>query len=262
MNLDQKTISELAQHLEAAELNASDVVKITDAYPNMDYEDAYAIQYEIRKNKISRGQKFAGLKMGLTSQAKMKQMGVDTPIFGFLMDYMGRGDGQEIKTKELIHPKVEPEIALVTSKELRGPNCSVDDVLSAIDFLVPAMEIIDSRYRDFKFDLKSVIADNTSSSRYVMGGKITDVSGVDLEHLGVVLEKNGEVVATGAGAAVLGHPAKSVAMLADMLASRGETIPTGTFIMTGAITEAIAVDVGDTVTAKFQHLGSVTTRFA
>ena len=86
MNLDQKTISELAQHLEAAELNASDVVKITDAHPNMDYEDAYAIQYEIRKNKISRGQKFAGLKMGLTSQAKMKQMGVDTPIFGFLMD--------------------------------------------------------------------------------------------------------------------------------------------------------------------------------
>ncbi len=122
MNLDQKTISELAQHLEAAELNASDVVKITDAHPNMDYEDAYAIQYEIRKNKISRGQKFAGLKMGLTSQAKMKQMGVDTPIFGFLMDYMGRGDGQEIKTKELIHPKVEPEIALVMSKELRGPN--------------------------------------------------------------------------------------------------------------------------------------------
>lgn len=261
MKLDQKTITELASHLEQAELNAQDVVKITDAHPDMDFDDAYAIQYAIREAKLARGQKFAGLKMGLTSRAKMNQMGVDTPIFGFLMDYMARGDSEEIRVDELIHPKIEPEIAFVTKADLRGPGCHIGDVLGATDFVVPAMEIIDSRYRDFKFDLKSVIADNTSSSRFVAGGRSEDLCKLDLRTLGVVLEKNGEVVATGAGAAVLGHPASSVAMLANMLAARGEHIPAGSYVMTGALTEAVAVAKGDSVTARFQGLGSVSVRF-
>ena len=261
MKLDQKTIRELASHLEQAELNAQDVVKITDAHPDMDFEDAYAIQYAIRAAKLGRGQKFAGLKMGLTSRAKMNQMGVDTPIFGFLMDYMARGDGEEIRVDELIHPKIEPEIAFVTKSDLRGPGCHIGDVLGATDFVVPALEIIDSRYRDFKFDLKSVIADNTSSSRFVAGGRAENLGKLDLRTLGVILEKNGEVVATGAGAAVLGHPASSVAMLANMLAARGELIPAGSYVMTGALTEAVAVGKGDSVTARFQGLGSVSVRF-
>ncbi len=261
MKLAQETINELAAHLEQAELKAQDVVKITDAHPDMDFDDAYAIQYAIRKAKLARGQKLAGLKMGLTSHAKMAQMGVETPIYGFLMDYMARGDGEEIRSDELIHPKVEPEIAFVTKTDLRGPGCHIGDVLAATDFVVPAMEVIDSRYRDFKFDLKSVIADNTSSSRFVAGGQARDPRELDLRTLGVVFEKNGEVVATGAGAAVLGHPANSVAMLANMLGARGEHIPAGTFIMTGAGTEAVAVAKGDTVTARFQELGSVSVRF-
>lgn len=261
MKLDNKIIQELASHLEQAELTAKDVVKITDAHPDMDFEDAYAIQYAIRKAKLARGQRFAGLKMGLTSRAKMSQMGVDTPIFGFLMDYMARGDGGEIGVDDLIHPKIEPEIAFVTKTDLQGPGCHIGDVLAATDFVVPAMEVIDSRYRDFKFDLKSVIADNTSSSRFVAGGRAGDPREIDLRTLGVVLEKNGEVVATGAGAAVLGHPANSVAMLANMLATRGEHIAAGTYIMTGALTEAIAVTKGDSVTARFQGLGSVSVRF-
>ncbi len=261
MKLAQETINELAAHLEQAELKAQDVVKITDAHPDMDFDDAYAIQYAIRKAKLARGQKLAGLKMGLTSHAKMAQMGVETPIYGFLMDYMARGDGEEIRVDELIHPKVEPEIAFVTKTDLRGPGCHIGDVLAATDFVVPAMEVIDSRYRDFKFDLKSVIADNTSSSRFVAGGQARDPRELDLRTLGVVLEKNGEVVSTGAGAAVLGHPANSVAMLANMLGVRGEYIPAGTFIMTGAGTEAVAVAKGDAVTARFQELGSVSVRF-
>jgi 2-oxo-3-hexenedioate decarboxylase len=123
------------------------------------------------------------------------------------------------------------------------------------------MEVIDSRYRDFKFDLKSVIADNTSSSRFVAGGRAGNLRELDLRTLGVVMEKNGEVVATGAGAAVLGHPASSVAMLANMLAARGEYIPAGSYVMTGALTEAVAVGKGDSVTARFQGLGSVCIRF-
>lgn len=261
MSLDQKTIESLAEHLENAELQAQDVIKITDDYPDMDWKDAYDIQWEIRRRKESRGHRVTGLKMGLTSWAKMKQMGVETPIYAFLADYFGLPDGAEVKTDELIHPKVEAEVAVVTNKTLRGPGCHLADVMSAIDYVIPAVEIIDSRYRDFKFDLKSVIADNASSSRFVTGGCVKRIEDVDLKTLGVVMEKNGKVVEVGAGAAVLGHPAASVVMLANMLAERDEDIPAGTFIMTGGITAAVTVEKGDAVTVRYQDLGRVSMTF-
>ena len=261
MQLDQNTIESLAAHLEAAELEARDVTKITDDYPQMDWDDAYAIQDEIRRRKEARGQKTAGLKAGLTSFAKMKQMGVEVPCFGFVSDYMARPDGGEIKMSELIHPKVEAEICVVTKAPLKGPGCHVGTVLAAIDFVLPAVEIIDSRYRDFKFDLKSVVADNTSASRFVVGGRSRDLQDLDLRTLGVVLEKNGQVVAMAAGAAVLGHPAAAIAMMANHLGARGQEIPAGTSIMTGGVTEAIAVAAGDSVSVRFQDLGTVSMRF-
>ncbi|HTT36204.1 MAG TPA: 2-oxo-3-hexenedioate decarboxylase [Burkholderiales bacterium] len=261
MQLSEATIAGLAEHLESAELAGRDVLKITDQHPEMDFEDAYAIQYAIRARKLARGHRMAGLKMGLTSRAKMKQMGVEVPIYGFLMDYMGCPDGGEIDIGRLIHPKIEAEIAFVTKAPLRGPGCHIGEVLAATRFVLPAVEVIDSRYRDFKFDLKSVVADNTSASRFVVGGRARDAAELDLATLGVVVEKNGEVVATAASAAVLGHPANSVAMLANMLAQRGEHIPAGTFIMTGGVTEAIAVAKGDAIHVRVQELGSVTMRF-
>ncbi|MFK8068547.1 MAG: 2-oxo-3-hexenedioate decarboxylase [Gammaproteobacteria bacterium] len=262
MSLDQKTIESLAEHLENAELQAKDVVKITDEYPDIDWKDAYDIQWEIRRRKESRGHRVSGLKMGLTSWAKMKQMGVETPIYAFLADYFSLPDGSEVKTDELIHPKVEAEIAVVTNKILRGPGCHIADVMSSIEYVIPAVEIIDSRYRDFKFDLKSVIADNASSSRFVTGGCARKIEDLDLKTLGVVMEKNGKVVEVGAGAAVLGHPAASVAMLANMLAERGEEIPAGTFIMTGGITAAVGVEKGDAISVRYQDLGSVSMVFS
>lgn len=261
MKLDAHTIAGLAAHLEAAELNARDVTKITDEHPQMDWEDAYAIQDAIRAAKEARGQRTVGLKAGLTSFAKMKQMGVETPVFGFVSDYMARPEGGEIKTSELIHPKVEAEICVVTKAPLRGPGCHLGAVMAAVDFVLPAVEIIDSRYRDFKFDLKSVVADNTSAARFVVGSRVRALDGLDLRTLGVVLEKNGEIVAMAAGAAVLGHPLTAVAMLANHLGARGQEIPAGTFIMTGGVTEAIAVQAGDHVNVRFQDLGSVGMRF-
>ena len=261
MKLNAQTIAGLAEHLESAELAARDVTKITDDHPDMDWEDAYAIQDEIRRRKEARGQRTAGLKAGLTSFAKMMQMGVDTPVFGFVSDYMARPDGGEIKLSELIHPKVEAEICVVTKAPLRGPGCHLGDVLAAIDFVVPAVEIIDSRYRDFKFDLKSVVADNTSASRFVVGSRMRAVDALDLRTLGVVLEKNGRIVATAAGAAVLGPPLTAVAMLANHLGRRGQELPAGTFVMTGGVTEAIPVQAGDHVNARFQDLGLVAMRF-
>lgn len=261
MQLDRATVLRLAEHLEDAELKAHDVTKITDDHPDMDWEDAYAIQDAIRAAKEARGHRIAGLKAGLTSFAKMRQMGVATPVFGFVADYMARPDGSEIVTSELIHPKVEAEICVVTKAPLKGPGCTMADVMAAVDFVVPAVEIIDSRYRDFKFDLKSVIADNTSSSRFVIGGIRKNLENMDLRTLGVVLEKNGEIVSTATGAAVLGHPLTAVAMMADHLGRRGKDIPAGTFVMTGGVTEAIAVTAGDNVTARFHDLGTVSMRF-
>jgi 2-oxo-3-hexenedioate decarboxylase len=261
MKLDKTTIAGLAEHLENAELQARDVTKITDEHPQMDWDDAYAIQDEIRRRKESRGHRTAGLKCGLTSFAKMKQMGVETPVFGFVSDYMARPDGGEIKMSELIHPKVEAEICIVTKAPLKGPGCHIAAVMAATELVVPAVEIIDSRYRDFKFDLKSVIADNTSSSRFVIGGRSRDLDELDLRTLGVVLEINGEIKTMAAGAAVLGHPLAAVAMLANHLGARGQEIPAGSFVMTGGVTEAVAVKAGDNVVVRYQDLGSVSMRF-
>ena len=261
MKLDQATIARLAEHLENAELQAHDVVKITDEHPDMDWDDAYAIQAEILRRKLARGNRVVGLKAGLTSHAMMKQMGVETPCFGFLVDYFSVPDGGEIKIGELIHPKVEPEIAFVLKRALKGPGCHIGAVLAATDFVMPGIEIIDSRYRDFKFDLKSVIADNCSSSRFVLGGQAVPVDELDLRTLGVVMEKNGEIVGIGAGAAVLGHPAAAIAMLANHLGARGEEIPAGTMILSGGVTEAVAVKAGDNVNLRIQSLGSTSVRF-
>ena len=261
MTLAPEIVQQLAQHLENCELDARDTTKITDEYPDMDWADAYAIQNEIRRRKLARGHKVVGLKAGLTSHAKMKQMGVDSPVFGFLADYFAVPDGGECKVGELIHPKVEPEIAFVTHTALRGPGCHLGAVLAAIDLVLPGIEVIDSRYRDFKFDLKSVIADNTSASRFVLGGQARSAAGLDLRTLGVVLEKNGQPVALGAGAAVLGHPATAVAMLANHLGRYGEEIPAGTLILSGGVTEAIPVAAGDHISLRVQHLGGTSIRF-
>ena len=262
MALDPNTIAGLAEHLEACQLQARDTTKITDDHPGMDWDDAYAVQDEILRRKLARGARVVGYKAGLTSHAKMKQMGVDTPVFGFLVDEFVVPEGAEVKTSELIHPKVEPEICFVTRSELRGPGCHIAAVLAACDFVLPGIEVIDSRYRDFKFDLKSVVADNTSASRFVIGGRIAPARDIDLRTLGIVLEKNGEPVAFGAGAAVLGHPAAAVAMLVNHLGRRGQVLPAGSLVLSGGITEAVAVQAGDHVTLRMQHLGSVSLRFA
>lgn len=259
--LSHEQIESLSEHLESAELQVRAVHKITDDYPDLDFEDAYAIQWATRRRKEGRGNRIIGLKMGLTSRAKMRQMSVEEPIYGFLADYFQQAEGGEIDTSKLIHPKVEAEIAFVTKAPLRGPGCHVGQVLAATDFVIPAVEIIDSRYENFRFDLPSVVADNASSSRFVTGGGILSPWETDLRTVGVVLEKNGDPVEVGAGAAVINHPASSVALLANMLAQRDEEIPAGSLILSGGITAAVAVEAGDNVTMRAQGMGSVSMRF-
>ena len=262
MALSPETIAQLAEHLENCQLQAKDTPKITNDHPDMDWDDAYAIQDVILQRKLARGARVVGLKAGLTSHAKMKQMGVTDPVFGFLVDEYVVSEGATVNVSELIHPKVEPEIAFVLMHALKGPGCHIGAVLAATEFVMPGIEVIDSRYRDFKFDLKSVVADNTSAARFVVGGQAIRPEQVDLRTVGVVLEKNGEPVALGAGAAVLGHPAAAIAMLANHLGRRGQEIPAGSLILSGGVTEAVAVNAGDNVTLRVQGMGSVGLRFA
>lgn len=255
------TIEDFAQQLEGAWRERRTIDKLTDHEPRMTIEDGYDVQWALRHRLLNTGNHLGGLKMGLTSRAKMRQMGVDSPIYGFLLQESCVMADSELSIAELIHPRVEPEIALMTGRELRGPGCTIATALAAVEFVVPALEIIDSRYRDFKFDLPSVVADNGSSARHVVGGTARRVQDLDLRTLGVVVEKNGQGVAFGAGAAVLGHPMLSLAMLANLLATREQVVPAGTYVMTGGITEALAAQAGDHFMGRFQGLGCLSIRF-
>ena len=262
MTAQEWVIVSLAERLENAEYQREPLTKVTEEYPELDWDDAYAIQDAIRQRKIDSGHKIVGLKAGLTSTAKMKQMGVNEPVFGFLCDYGAFPNGGAIGIDRFIAPRIEAELAFVTKSDIAGPDCDARRALDATDFVMPAIEILDSRYKNFDFDLTSVIADNTSAAGFLLGGRPRSALELDLQTLGIVLEKNGQVVDTAAGAAVLGDPAESVAMLANNLARRDQVIPAGTFIMTGGVTAAISVQRGDNISASFQGLGRLSARFS
>ncbi len=258
--LSPTDVSKLADTVQHAQDTGSEIHKLTNDFPSMTIDDGYLVQAELLRRWKSDGRTLAGYKGGLTSKAKMVQMGVDVPCFGVLIADTCVPDGGAVAAASLIHPKVEAEIAFVMAKELSG-SVTIDEVLAATDFVLPAIEVIDSRYENFKFDLPSVIADNTSAARYVVGGSPRRVKDLDLRLLGVVMEKNGELVGSAAGAAVMNHPAASVVALVQWLASSGQSLPAGSLVMTGGVTEAIAVQAGDHVTARVQHLGTVGLRF-
>ena len=261
VTLGREEIVRLCERIEGAQTRAYAIPKLTDEYPGMTIGDGYTVQLELRRRFLAAGHRQVGWKAGLTSKAKMIQMGVNVPSIGFLTDRMARPENSAIKTSDLVHPRVECEVAFVMKKTLKGPNCTRQEVLDATDYVLPAVEIIDSRFAGFKFDLESVVADNGSSARFVGGGRARYPADIDLRTLGVVMEKNGEIVALGASAAVLGHPAEAIAMLVNILGELGEALPAGSFVMSGGITEAIPVKPGDSIVARFQELGSVSMRF-
>jgi 2-oxo-3-hexenedioate decarboxylase len=260
--LSREQVLALAEHIENAELNAREFSKVTDDYPEMNLADAYDVQWAIRQRKEARGSKIVGLKMGMTSWTKLAQMGLKAPVYGFLADHFSVADGSVVDCSKLNHSKIDAQIGFVTKSPIHGPGCHIGQVLAATDFVIPVLGVNGSRYENLEFDLISEVAENASSTHFIIGGQMAGFAELDLRTLGVVMEKNGEVVALGAGAAVLGHPAVSVVMLANLLAERGEHIPAGSFIMTGGITAAVPVMPGDNITVRYQGLGSVSVRFA
>lgn len=261
ITLSKDQLSAIALHVDEAQTNGRSLTLPTAEHEGFDIACGYAVQDLLRAQWQARGRRLVGYKAGLTSRAKMAQMKVDTPTFGFITADMAVPDGGVCPTKLLSRPRVEPEIAFLMKRDIPSRLLTEADVMAATEFIAPAIEIIDSRYADYKFDLPSVVADNSSSARYVIGGRPRRPDEIDLRTIGIIVLQNGEIVGEAASGAVLGNPARTIVMLSGWLAERGETLAGGSLILTGGACEARLVSAGDSICARFQDMGDVAVRF-
>ena len=237
------------------------VAPLTQTYDGFTLDDAYAVQQIQISARLAAGASISGYKVGLTSEPMRKQFGVSEPDFGHLLSDMEYAADAPVAIAAFLQPRAEPEIALVLGRPLRGGRVSISDVVAATAYAVPAIEIIDSRIADWRISLPDTVADNASSGGYVLGQSPVPLDRLDLSLTGCVFRRNGRIVATGAGAAVLGSPLHAATWLANELIGRGAELGPGHVILTGSITAAIGVQAGDAVTASFDHLGAVTAVF-
>jgi 2-keto-4-pentenoate hydratase len=256
------TRAEAARQLLDAYGSGKPIAPLTATYEDMTLEDAYAIQLLQVHELTSAGRAIKGHKVGLTSAAMQRLLGVHEPDYGHLLDDFFHLEHAPIPLARFLQPRIEPEVAFVLARPLRGPGVTVHEAIAAVDFVLPALEIVDSRIRDWKIGLLDTIADNASSGAVVLGSTPTELGAVDLRLAGAVLIRNGAVVGTGAGGAVLGSPITSLVWLANTLGARGVTLEAGHVVLPGAVCAMVPVTAGDTVTATFAGLGSVTARFA
>jgi 2-oxo-3-hexenedioate decarboxylase len=257
MAMTQQNHQELARLLDQARLEARAVPPLTRAHPELPLRDAYAIQAEGIRLRTAQGERVVGLKMGLTSEAKRKQMNLDSPVYGVLTDRMQLAAGGVFRLPGSIHPKIEPEIAFRTSRELRG-RITREQALEACSSAMAAMELLDSRYIDFKyFSLPDVVADNSSSSMFVLGTTERPPRELDLPRLQMTMEVNGQVVQSALSNAISGDPLISVVQLCELLDERGESLPAGSIVLAGAATAAHMLQPGDQVRLTVEGLGSV-----
>lgn len=257
MTITQEVQRELVDYLLSAERERREVEKITSRYPEFPIEVAYEIQRQLIERKVQDNERCIGLKLGLTSRAKQQMMGVHEAIYGYLTDGMLALEWEPLSYSRFIHPKAEPEIAFLMGEDLQGTNVTAEDVLRATRYVAPAIEIIDSRYENFRFTLPDVVADNCSSSAFFVGSKWVAPQAFDLALTGVVMSKNGIIQTTGSGAAVLGHPAASMAWAVNKLGEQGLGLKKGQIVLSGAITEAIAFEPGDVIQVTVDGMGSV-----
>jgi 2-keto-4-pentenoate hydratase len=253
---------EIMEALDRAERTRIPVPPLTEARPGLTPADAYAVQGAWLERKLAQGGRLAGRKVGLTSRAMQQQLGVGEPDFGFLLQTMLVPSGSTLQRGELLQPRVEPEIAFWLAADLRGPDVTAQQVLGATRGVSAALEIVDSRIADWRIKLADTIADNGSSARAVVGDRVIAVGDVDLVAESVKLFKNDELVGSGAGADVLGHPAEAVAWLANRLADFGEALEAGQVVLPGAMCASVFAQAGDTLRAEFPYLGSVSVSFA
>jgi 2-keto-4-pentenoate hydratase len=251
----------IALELLAAAADCKSISALTATYPEMTVEDAYRIQQAGIEVKLEQGSRIIGKKIGLTSKGMQKLLGVNEPDYGHLLDNMVLFEEFPCRRAELLQPKIEGELAFILKDTLQGPGVTIADVYRATEYIVPAFEIVDSRIRDWKIKLADTVADNASSARILLGSRMAPIKDIDLRLIGMLLQKNGEMVSSGVGAEVWGNPAAAVAWLANKLAALGGALQAGEIVLSGAVTAAETVNAGDEFTVSFHGLGSVTLKF-
>lgn len=255
------SIAQLANELIEAEYSKVPIAPLTKRYPELTLSDAYHIQLQYVEKKVESGSRIVGKKIGATSKAIQTMFGVEQPDYGHLFDTMMYMDGDKVPLQNLLQPKVECEIAFVLKKDLIGPNVTPLDVIEATDYIVPAIEIIDSRIKDWQIKFEDTVSDNGSSALVVIGTKPTQLKDLDLTSLGMNVLKNGKYVESATGAAVLGNPIHAIAWLANALSTYDVKLLAGEIVLSGAFTAALEIQAGDTFTAEFAHLGTVSASF-
>ncbi|QWF78317.1 2-keto-4-pentenoate hydratase [Amycolatopsis sp. CA-230715] len=256
--MSEWTVPGAAEALLEAQRTATARPMLTEEWAELDLSTAYAVQDEALRIRVARGERVVGVKLGLTSKAKRERMGVDRPIVAWLTDAMLLPAGAPLPRAGLIHPRVEPEIAFVLGRPLAGPGITAAAALAAVDTVHGGLEVIDSRFTDFRFALSDVVADNGSSSLFTLGSVAAAPRGLDLALEACLLEADGSVVDSATGAAVHGHPAEALALAANLLGERGSRLEAGWVVLTGGMTDAVPPPAGGRVAAQFTSLGTVT----
>jgi 2-oxopent-4-enoate/cis-2-oxohex-4-enoate hydratase len=259
--MNESVIAEVGGKLWRALKEGTVIDPLTDRFPEISVDDAYNVQKVVIQHELDAGARIIGKKIGVTSEAVMQLLNVHQPDFGYLLDTMLRDEGAAIDTSKLIQPKAEGEIAFVLKSDLMGPGVSVADVLRATEGVIVCFEIVDSRIRDWKIRIQDTVADNASCGLFVLGSQLVDPRSIDLRTCGMVLEKNGAVVATGAGAAALNSPVNAVAWLANTLGRLGVPLKAGEVILSGSLATMVPVKAGDNLHVSIGGVGNCSVRF-
>jgi 2-oxo-hept-3-ene-1,7-dioate hydratase len=256
-NTDRIKASEL---LLEAERTRKPIQQLSTTWPDIDFDDAYAIQTLVQQRKIRAGRKLIGHKVGLTSKAMQRSSQIDEPDYGHLLDDMILSDGAKVPHANYCIPRVEIELAFQLGKPLRGPGVRLTDVLRATEYVIPTLEIVDARVQNPR-KIFDTIADNGAAASIVMGGRPIAPMDVDLRWVGGIMSVNGEIEETGLAAGVLGHPALGVAWLANKLGQHDTQLEAGHLVLAGSFTRVVWAKQGDTIHGDFGPLGSVAVQF-
>jgi len=256
------SVEKVADKIFEAHQKGRPCAPVRELLPEGALDQAYAAQEVNTRRWLAAGRKLVGRKIGLTSIAVQTQLGVDQPDYGMLFDDMYVPDGWDVDCHRLIQPKVEAEVAFVLGRDLDEERITVAEVIRAVDFVLPAIEIVDSRIADWKIGILDTIADNASSGLYVLGGTPKKLHGLDLRMAGMVMESGGEPVSVGAGAACLGDPLSAVWWLARTMARVGRPLKAGDTVLSGALGPMVPVEWGEVVEARIAGVGSVRAAFA
>lgn len=260
--MSENIIQTCGDQLYAAMVNKAPIRPLTESHPDMSLETAYQISLHMLERRLAAGEKVIGKKIGLTSLAVQTMLGVDQPDFGYLTDAMAFSQGQDMPISErLMQPRAEGEIAFILKKDLLGPGITNADVLAATDCVIPCFEVVDSRIENWQIKIQDTIADNASCGLFVLGDKAISPRKVDLMTCGMVVEKNGQIISTGAGAAALGSPLNCVTWLANKLGEFGIPLQAGEVILSGSLVPLESVQAGDFMSVSIGGIGNASVRF-